>query len=126
MKPLPKRATGKEALLLRRGVAARLRLVVETLPGKSKKSDAAGIMEIKRSRLSNWISEDDPNLPDVEPLIKLCNKTGCTLDYIFRDIEAGITQELASKLRERKAQIAASQPRPTEPRTPPLKVVVRR
>jgi transcriptional regulator with XRE-family HTH domain len=122
MKALPKRAHGEEALLFRRGIAGRLRLIVDVVGGKS---DLAALMGISRSRLSNWISDDEPNLPSIEPIIRLCDATGCTLDYIFRDIWSGLTADLAERLRNRRAELdQAAQHAPAG--KPPLKVITRR
>lgn len=102
MKPLPKRAHGKEALVFRREVAGRLRILVSFL---GEKTETAKLMGISKSGLSNWISLDDPNLPSVMPLIRLCEATGCTLDYIFRNDLSGVTTALAGKIREAQAEI---------------------
>jgi transcriptional regulator with XRE-family HTH domain len=121
MKALPKRAHGKEALLFRRDIAGRLRLLVDVI---GDKSEVAEIMGISRSGLSNWISPDKPLKPSIEPLIRLCNATGCTLDYIYRGIPAGLTADLANRLRERETELSRHDGRAPAAH-PSLKIVTR-
>jgi transcriptional regulator with XRE-family HTH domain len=106
MKPLQKRAHGKEALVFRRAVAARLQILVAVLRPQHNKTELAKLMGVSKSHLSNWIRSDNPLLPSVEPLIRLCENKGCTLDYIYRGVLVGVTEPLASKIREAQSEIA--------------------
>jgi transcriptional regulator with XRE-family HTH domain len=103
MKPIPKRATDKGAQQFRRQVADRLQILIPIVGGNKV---AAKIMGIGKTRLSNWMSPDNPNMASIEHLAILCKTTGCTLDYIFRGVQAGLTAELADKIREAESQIA--------------------
>ena len=54
---------------------------------------------VARNRYYNW--EHGDNLPSEEAMIRLCNNSPITMDYIYRGVDDHIPTQLALRLRMR-------------------------
>jgi transcriptional regulator with XRE-family HTH domain len=75
-------------------VAARLRAIMQEL---GLRYDELGDMcGVTRSVISNWVN--CYNLPEVREATALCEKTGITLDWLYRGHLGGMDPKLAARL----------------------------
>ncbi|HEY1934030.1 MAG TPA: hypothetical protein VGG99_18625 [Acetobacteraceae bacterium] len=89
--------------VLERSVAARLRAVMASQHIEGNKPFAR-ICGVGDSTPNNWLLAD--NLPDMAGMIRLCQETGITLDWIFRGYAGGMPAGYANKLNSLASKIA--------------------
>jgi transcriptional regulator with XRE-family HTH domain len=93
--PQPARKTEAEmATDLMRDVARRLGIIREEL-GLSQ-DEMGEYLDIGRGRWLNW--ERARHYPSPVIMVRLCEYTGVTFDYIYRGVLAGVRQELSVRL----------------------------
>jgi transcriptional regulator with XRE-family HTH domain len=69
---------------------------VRRAKGVEPQKDMAAMIGAAQNQYSNWENGTGP-IP-VPFAIRFCDATGATLDYIYRDIRAGLPVSLAQKL----------------------------
>lgn len=96
------------------GVARRLRaLMVDMKLGSVHELAEFVDKSISRSQASNWIN--GYNLPPAAVMSTLCEKTGLTLDWIYRGIPDGLTHVKAIRLQAVLEGIGRLPDLPSEP-----------
>jgi hypothetical protein len=83
-----------------RNVAVRLRAVMTAFGIQTKKA-MGEICGASESSVGNWISGDRAkggNLPKVQEMSRLCDRTGLTLDWIYRGSMATMDAKLGLHL----------------------------
>lgn len=63
-----------------------------------KQGEAAQISGITQQRWYNY--EAGIRSPGIDAVRTFCNKTGLTMDYVFRGVMTGLPQDLSSKIIE--------------------------
>ena len=76
-------------------VAARLDAVMKAF-GIEPYPKLAEICDATKSAVSNWMNRY--NLPRVPEMIRLCERTDITLDWLYRGSEAGMNPKLLMEL----------------------------
>lgn len=85
-------------------VGARLRIAIQATHGNL--SQWGRQFNVSPYKLGNWLRGD--NYPDPYILGIYCDQTGITLDWIYRDVVAGVASAVAARLLEQKPELPAA------------------
>lgn len=77
-------------------VGARLKRTREALPGSPSQYELAAKLNVSRTTWSNW--EQGEKLPDPVVMVRLKERFGVTLDWIYSGDARGLPHELAETL----------------------------
>lgn len=110
----------KDTQALMDATARRLRAIMQDLELETV-DDLAVLVSAARSRVSNWLNAY--HLPPVKYMIRICEKTNLSLDWIYRGRSDGLSYAAVIRLTalEQGMQVVDAAPEPEpEPEPPPV------
>lgn len=93
---IPPMARPKPSSDFKREVGIRLRQFVASL--EVSEADVSRKLKIGQNKLSQWIS--GRNLPDITEMVRLHNKYGLSLDWLYTDDRSHISAKLLKRLED--------------------------